>query len=259
MATKLSIIEEIFNRDSGSVNHECVECGDLLTAYIEAELDGADAASLYPSVAAHLNTCAECSQEYADLKPILMAERAGTLVEPPTQPQFDLSFLRPAQPAPSLWQVVETAGAEVRRLFTEIQISVGRTAAAFGQLPSLLTPQLATAEMSRGVQEQPQAQTLTLPASADDLSIGLAIGPVSLQEATIDVRTTQLSSGQPVPRARVALRDGERRLLTIEHTDEAGSALFDHLGSGHYLVEVRYQTRVFELPLTFTLEADPKP
>jgi hypothetical protein len=259
MATKLFIIEEIFNREYNSANHSCVDCGELLSAYIEAELDGENAASLYPAVAEHLSTCEECSEEYADLKSILVAERDGTLVDPPTQPQFDLSFLRPVQPAPSLWQVFEIAGIEVRRLFTEIQIRVGRTTAAFGQLPSLLSPQLAPVAISRGVQEQPQAQILSLPASADDLSIGLGIGPVSQQEATIDVRTTQLSSGQPVPRARVAIRDAERRLLTIEHTNELGSALFDHLGSGQYLIEVRYQTRVFELPLTFTLEADPKP
>jgi len=259
MATKLSILEEIFNRDHNSVSQSCVDCGELLSAYIEAELDGENAPSLYPTVAEHLSTCEECSQEYDGLKSVLSAYRADTLVVPPTKPHFDLSFLRGTQPTTSLWQAVENTGAEVRRLFTDIQIILGRTAAVFGQLPSLLSPQLAPALVTRAAQRQTQSQILSLPSSADDLSIGLAIGPVSQQEATIDIRTTQLSSGQPVPRARVAIRDADRRLLTIEHTGEDGRALFNHLGSGQYLVEVRYQTLVFELPLTFDLEADPKP
>ena len=65
----------------------------LLYAYIEAELDGTDAAVQFPEVHSAVLTSVEAHQQYVDLKEILEREREGTLVVPSNIPAFDFSYL----------------------------------------------------------------------------------------------------------------------------------------------------------------------
>jgi len=65
----------------------------LLSAYIDAELDGQDAAVLFPDVHKALTEYPEFAQEYRELSVLLDAERRGELEEPPHIPEFDFSYL----------------------------------------------------------------------------------------------------------------------------------------------------------------------
>lgn len=40
---------------------------EVLDRYVEAELDGLDAAALFPDVAVHLESCADCSEDHEGL------------------------------------------------------------------------------------------------------------------------------------------------------------------------------------------------
>lgn len=66
----------------------------LLYAYIEAELDGANAAAQFPAVHGAIASSDDSHQQYVDLKEILLREREGTLLMPPRIPEFDFSYLQ---------------------------------------------------------------------------------------------------------------------------------------------------------------------
>ncbi|MEM7129248.1 MAG: hypothetical protein AAF702_23145 [Chloroflexota bacterium] len=78
----------------------------LLYAYIEAELDGADAVTQFPQVHRIIDTSNEAYQQYIDLKEILVRERDGTLVIPSHIPSFDFSYLQttPGAVVNNSWQ-----------------------------------------------------------------------------------------------------------------------------------------------------------
>ena len=59
----------------------CEACFEVLDAYAEAVLRGADADHLFPEVVAHLAGCAACRE---DADGLLSALRAG---EPPQEPR----------------------------------------------------------------------------------------------------------------------------------------------------------------------------
>lgn len=65
----------------------------LLSAYIDAELDGKNAAKLFPDVHQALADHAKFAREYKDLYSLLAADRRGELKEPPNTPAFDFSHL----------------------------------------------------------------------------------------------------------------------------------------------------------------------
>jgi hypothetical protein len=50
---------------------------DRLPEFAEAELAGQNAAALFPDVQAHLDACDDCSQLYAELLDMLLAEESG--------------------------------------------------------------------------------------------------------------------------------------------------------------------------------------
>jgi hypothetical protein len=68
----------------------------LLPAYATIEACGKDAQELYPNVAAHLSTCADCYDELEELLEFMIPVYRGIIEPAPTYPQPDLSFLRPA-------------------------------------------------------------------------------------------------------------------------------------------------------------------
>ena len=49
----------------------CDECFDQLDTYVEAELAGADTAAGHPGMAAHLEGCPACREDYESLKDLL--------------------------------------------------------------------------------------------------------------------------------------------------------------------------------------------
>jgi len=72
----------------------------FISDYVETELDGQDAESLFPELAEHLEICPDCYEEYEDLRQTLDLERQGRLKKPPRPAQFDFSFLKEIQPEP---------------------------------------------------------------------------------------------------------------------------------------------------------------
>ncbi len=52
----------------------CVGSGDLLDAFVEAELAGQDAAGLYPAVAAHIASCPDCSEDHDALVALVTSD-----------------------------------------------------------------------------------------------------------------------------------------------------------------------------------------
>jgi hypothetical protein len=232
---------------------DCIACQNRLYAYIEADLDGLDAAARFASVAAHLDSCLDCLEEYHELRALFLADRQGEFKEPPFEPIFDYSFLAHTHAPRLIWQSTEH---KVSRLVAGIRIGIGRELAFFDQLPIIFSAEKMIMPALRN--EVPgfwrQAQTLSLPSDEHDLSISLLIGPVSGDRASLGVLTTHASTGEYVGRARVSIRDSERRILLSELTRESGLVSFPHIGSGEYLLEVRYHSHAWELPVTLTLQ-----
>jgi len=94
-----ALITELFNNSAGDDAvgglHEPA-AQPLLYAYIEAELDGKDAAALYPHIDRTLQSDSELMQHYLDLKVVLQADRQNALIEPPRPAHFDFSYLKTA-------------------------------------------------------------------------------------------------------------------------------------------------------------------
>jgi len=236
----------------------CRSCQDVLYAYVDAELDGEDAAAIFPAVRPHLDQCRGCAQEYGGLKVLLLMERQRAFDQPPVEPTFDFSFLETPPRRRSIWEAVESAGRQVARLFTDVRVHVGREWASFDPLPRPLMPKLVAVPVVREevTEAKRQAQALPLPSPEHDLSLSLTVGPVSGDEAALGVQVTRISSGRPLSRARVTVRDEQRRVLISELTHEDGRVTFPRIGSGSYLVEVKHQGRLWELPVTFELEEE---
>lgn len=62
-------------QDTESAEHEA--CRAVLAAYVEAQVAGQDADSLYPNVQAHLDTCEDCDAEYAIMVDLARGEERG--------------------------------------------------------------------------------------------------------------------------------------------------------------------------------------
>lgn len=98
----LRILYELYT-DGVMTPVDCTPFDDeTVAAYIDIELSGGAAAAAYPAFKAHLESCAACSQEYAELKTLLQLEQDGALEALPFAPVFDFSFLgREAQAQPT--------------------------------------------------------------------------------------------------------------------------------------------------------------
>ncbi|HEY3206562.1 MAG TPA: hypothetical protein VGJ58_06385 [Gaiellaceae bacterium] len=53
----------------------CDECFDQLDRYVELELQGRDADAALPGLAAHLQGCPACREEYESLRALVAGER----------------------------------------------------------------------------------------------------------------------------------------------------------------------------------------
>lgn len=100
----------------------------LLDNYVTAQLDGEDVIEQFPDTAVHLDTCLLCAEAYALLYETRSAEMGNQLIDPPTLPAPDLSFL---QSGPNLSSLLKQ-----QLQATANQINLQLTSA----LLSLLTP-----------------------------------------------------------------------------------------------------------------------
>lgn len=128
-----SVLNEIFNNQIDDPSFPCSvdpaklseSTQHLLSAYVEAQLDGRDAADLFPDVHIAIEQFAEFAEEYEMLYELFDAERKGELEEPPTTPIFDFSYLDlpPAQ-EPALQQNGEAASSLLDKVETwTVQLS----------------------------------------------------------------------------------------------------------------------------------------
>lgn len=241
----------------GDATLECASCRSLLSAYVEAELEDHAAEEEFPEVTRHLQSCTNCQEEYRDLLTLLQMAREGLLPEPPIAANIDFSYLDALRTPPSLWEQMQVGGQEMWRLTSEIRLRLGRTGAAFQELSALLTPQpLSVASMRQAEGDSAQrTQILSVPTGEAGVALALIVGPVAQQVTTLGVQVTAGVGGQPLDRVRVSVRDPERRILASELTAETGQVFFDHIGPGHYLIQVRYQDQAWELPLAFVVDA----
>lgn len=66
----------------------------LLSAYVDAQLDGRNAATLFPDVHTALAKHSAFAKEHKELYELLDLDRRGKLEEPPYTPEFDFSYLQ---------------------------------------------------------------------------------------------------------------------------------------------------------------------
>jgi hypothetical protein len=237
----------------------CQACESLLPDFVHLEVSGGDAPARYPLVAEHLEQCANCTAVYTDLTEMVTLAYADDVPVQAHSPQLDLSFLTKSdlghKTAPSIWQHLSQAGQQVYQLFTQIRVQIAQEAASFGQLPQPLQPAW-IATPTRRDNEPKQGQVLPLPSDGHDLSFHLIVGPVAGKQATLSIEVKRVSANQPLSRLRITMKDDERHLLASELTDDVGRVTFPRLAAGHYFLEIKYQDRIWELPMNFTWQPE---
>jgi hypothetical protein len=203
----------------------------ILLAYIDAELNGQDAGTLYPEFRAHLQQVPECQQEYAELKHLLLLERQGQLVEPPTPGKFDWSFL-PASVTPA-------RGVEVQSIRPRWQFdAVGRLILVFSDeiVHALQAP---TSQLDYALQRSEQGShtryEFALREEIDDLHVAITVRDNTSQpdQYTLIVETEIPSRGgwPHLGDTAVTLKRDDKTLDT-QWTDPFGKAVFEHIPSG---------------------------
>jgi len=233
---------------------------NLLHVYIEAELSGRDAVRLYPQVKTALEESYSFEELYQEVKGSSLREQKGVSQNPPIKANFDFSFLKTSSPAKQidLWQVVERAGKQVTQLFTELRLVLGPQLARFDNLPTTLLPEWKQLPLAtRTDAEYGRMPLLSLPSHEHDMSLRLIVMPPKTEEldATLTVEVTQLSSGQPMARCRVTIRDRQYRMLESYMTQADGRVDFFNIQSGDYVLDIKYRGRVLQLPITISWEA----
>lgn len=231
---------------------------ELLGAYIEVELGGADAARLYPMVAARIQASPAFRSEYETLRLLVQEEAQDVLAVAPhasTFAEWYQAQTATAQPATatdtSLWQQIS---ATVQRLTVEIPIHIGQMRTAFGALTAQLTPQL---EPALAYRSRPGAdhdadldQVLDLPIADANLLIRLRTGMVTRARGMIVVEIVEPAAAAPLAQVKVTLRDEEGGLLESIATDEQGLAIFRDLIAGGYQLHIEQHGRRWEVSMT---------
>ena len=204
------------------------------------------------------------SEIEAEVATLLAATTADEFVEPPPFPNFVEQFETRAKSetrqetqmkvtSQVIWEATKAAGQQILRLFTEIPVIIGRETASFGRLVDPLASVEIVSPSVRGREGEAQKLGQTLPLTSDELglSLNLKIGPSSNDTATLSVQVFELSSQQPVRRARVSFRNIESDALESDITREDGTVTFQDIEIGRYMIEVRYLDKSLELPITF--------
>ncbi len=213
-----SILQALFD-DEDLPTPDCAPCQEQLAAYVDAHLAGQPVGVRFPTVAAHLDHCADCQQAYQELMALLTLERSGKLAPPPVAPSFDFSYLppRPARPA------VQPA-ARPWRLDGLGRLVIQWTAEL---LASLSGPALQPALLKSAA---PVGLRYELAGAVDDLAVRIEADPQrgDPQRWTVEVAVDIPSRGgwPHLAGSLVTLRRGDVT-LDQQETDPFGKALFD--------------------------------
>jgi len=57
----------------------CTECFDLVSRFVELDINGQDAAARMPELKQHLNQCRACREEYEALRDLRLLEEKGEM------------------------------------------------------------------------------------------------------------------------------------------------------------------------------------
>lgn len=136
---------------------------EALVSYIEAELDGRDAAQLHPQTALALAGSAVWQQEYAALKAFLAWAAHGPLAQPSRPPCFDFSYL----PTPALLPDLSWYWAQLGYLVVELSDAVVRALQPAQSQPAY--------SFARAAQGEENAYHFTLENQLADLNLRLTI------------------------------------------------------------------------------------
>ncbi len=220
---------------------------EVLARYAELEIAGQEPRRHLPKVGAHLDECPDCTRRYEELLALLRAERRGEVPPVPSARPFDLQFL--SSPGPNLWvEVKET----FYRLAAEIPIVLRRAVAAFGPLPTALSPCRVTvaAGVVRDVEGTAGIESLRIPDESANVVFVLTPGPVGTEEKEITfiLRVEDFRSGEPLGQVRVNLCDSQSQLLQSKTTAADGRVTFRGL-IGDYILRCKHAGRTWDFPL----------
>lgn len=153
-------LNRLFRAASSEHNPEgCDECRGWLPSFVEAETAGEDVSLLYPQVLAHLDTCADCDEEYAALLDLALMEAQGQLPQP-----GEYAELRLPRPLRLRRLVRQITQAVLAALDPESIGDLGPVAQAFfeqlAETPGRLTLQKAALPMGLGGLESETLPTL---------------------------------------------------------------------------------------------------
>lgn len=219
-----SALKSIWDKDV-EISDACHTCQDRLHVYADAELEGKDAAVLFPEVKAHLNMCDRCSEDYQHLRVVLLAEREGRWVEPPVEPRFDFSALAKAarpQPAPSP-RAPQSPG-ESRRLIIKFSAS----------LFSLQRPLALASIPVKSTRSSKTLLELPLEEKANDLEVGIAVEErkdnAAICTIFVDVNIPSRGGWPNLDGTEVTLKRGEAT-LAAHPTDVFGKVVFEDIAT----------------------------
>jgi hypothetical protein len=202
----------------------CAACEEALDAYVEAQIAGQSYAAYRPDVAAHLDACVSCSEAYAILYDLRLAEQRGH--EPASIPGFDMSFLPAASP------VREQAATSLRMLLAE---AVERTGERLRlqlshALVTLLPPPAAQLGALRGELEDAALLELSLEGEGPFERLRLIVYPQAGEPKERSVRIQVEISGRSWPDlADLPVRLDMVRASREQTTDAWGEVVFDHV------------------------------
>ena len=95
----LRLARATFGDAGDALSHQ--DCIDALPEYVDAEIAGERLTEKFPQVKRHLDSCGNCSEQYAELLGLTLAERVGEIPTPAKIPEPDLAFLPPlSEPVP---------------------------------------------------------------------------------------------------------------------------------------------------------------
>lgn len=239
----------------------CQECQEALPAYVEAQIKGIAAGLRYSQIHAHLETCADCREEAALLYELERNDANSLVPTAPSYQSFAEWHTRRAGAEQEkqigsilptlLWQQVK---AQVRRLIEPIEIRIAGAKAIFGDMATVLAPQLAPVSTFRsGAATDETTELLELPSPETNHLLKVRLGPVRSGTATLILEVKTLQPPIPLTEAKVDLRDEDGNLLERVTSDKDGLALFHALDIGKYQVEVIIPEQTWQLTVNLRI------
>lgn len=236
-----TLVHEIQHAEEVTI--PCETCQARLADYYEV----LQANELLPddllSVGLHLLDCADCTAELAMLTEVMATANANALPPLPIKPSIDLSFLPKSI---GYWQQAEE---KVRRLFSDVVISIRQGVAQFGPMPVPLTPVAVLGGAMRSNDLQTPSQLLELHKTESGINLTLQTLPKADQGVTLIVFVKDAHTDTAVANLRIRLYDSERRMLQGLMTEQDGAVRFQALQAGRYLIQIRQGEHYDEMPV----------